>query len=293
MFFFFDDNKARSSSDVSPDRRDIITLSGFGIRNENLHNFASDYANLKVEYGANEYSPIKWNLNDTELQQWYDKRRSEKGNQRRKLKKNKLLLMELCFNLLDKYECQVFSFGLQLSDLMNYKYEYVKYFRYNFENLLQRLGMHLKYSLREDAIMSSITLDWPSSEIKPKEIAEIYWWGYYHGKGVGHGYKSGPLKETNLLPCLMFSRTIENPYMQIADLISGVCHDYVNWVHLEDGKYENRLCHSWPMIRKRIHRDRVTHPSKKYDESECGFVYYGKNKKLLEKVYSNLEAFSD
>lgn len=233
MFFGFFDDVELHVDQEDPDP-DIFAFGGYLLRLENLTQFESRIHEIKEKNGVAPWAPIKWNLKDVSLRNFFcEKNHLEQVDYDHLIEKNCVLRKEL-LTLLSEFSAVVFISGRY--DKNEIQVTRQQYYEWAFENLLQRIGLAVKKHNNEskDCPEVEIVVDWPQEN--KKWIFDIYHRGYFFGRGMNwQEYYAGKLGELNFFESPTHGSTLHSGALQLADLCVGCCRDFLIWAYKGKG----------------------------------------------------------
>lgn len=231
------------------DQKKILCYGGF-FNKEEIMIILDSIKEVKKKLGIDEWFPVKWNFLDEVktfcFKNWkLPKEFAEKKFKKIKERSNEIR-KEIISSIIEYIQVLV---SVRTEELRSFNKETLKWV---FENLFQRVGLIVKPSLFK---ITSLMCDYEDHKsIMYSKLLESYFEGYY----VGKSYFSGPLKKKNLLPFLTFSRTIYNPFLQIADIIVGCFGDLLrSFVRKEKPRQFTLEIYNIIKSKFRSHRDKI------------------------------------
>jgi len=85
-----------------------------------------------------------------------------------------------------------------------------------------------------------------------KAYFEVYHTPWHDGKSLeGHPFSCGTLRHRKAFPDIVVSSTIHNPYLQLADIVTGATMDFVKWTLT--GNYRQRIDMFFPPVVDAFH----------------------------------------
>jgi hypothetical protein len=249
---FLDDTEiVVDPEDSSPD---VFVFGGYFIRQDQLHAFQERIAQVKRHHGLPSHAPVKWNLRDTGLRDFYGPENWLDLGQVDQLMRRSTEIRRNLLGLLGEFEATILISGRY--DISRREATNNDYYQWAFENLLQRVGlMFLSRHTQEcDASSTMLVVDWPQRGID-KSLFDIYLGGYYYGRGIStrQGYYSGPLNGFRLMDSLMHGSTLHSGPLQVADLVVGCCRDFLYWAWRRERL--QRIQGIFDLLIPRFHRD--------------------------------------
>lgn len=219
---------------VDPDdpQPDIFVFGGYFIRQELLHAFQQRICETKFSHGFIWHAPVKWNLRDTSLREFYKTERLLNPENPDELLTKSFAIRRDLLSLLKEFDAQIFISARY--DISRKEANRSQYYQWAFENLLQRVGLMAKLKNTKECQSSSVSLvvDWPQSGID-KRLFDVYMGGYYFGRGFDshQNYFSGDLRQYQFADSIYHASTLHSGPLQIADLVVGCCRDFLSWAY--------------------------------------------------------------
>ena len=235
MFIGFLDNTEIYVGDNRADNRpDIYVFGGYFVEHKRIEELQGRIAEIKTEYGLEAHYPVKWNLRDNTLKDFYQKQGLDDIYEH--LMDSSDSIRRSMLKLISGFDAVVMACGLYRL----YKdTEQRDCYRWAFENLLQRIGLmaQSRDTKRYPNASLMIVVDWPQTEVS-KCLFDIYYSGYHMGKAVdsGQSYYSGPLSSHRFADFLCHSSTLHSGPLQLADLVAGCIKDFLSWCYTGEGK---------------------------------------------------------
>ena len=239
--FYFDDGHL-NFEETYRDRtkkRNLYFISGYSIYYKDLRKFNEKISLIKKRFGLEPEDPIKWNLRDDRIKQFY--------NKRGKISKYKHLLSkadDIRTELLNLF-CDVrYNTALYLSAIVEKKKGEKKVFDQRcFTNLLQRISMHCDPT----EFFHFVFLDFYKEDTT--DMAESYSLGYHHGRDTENNkYRAGSLSKKGFCEAVYFGKTIYNQLLQMADLVAGCSRDYLEFCLTDGVKVFKDVLRFFPII---------------------------------------------
>ena len=225
---FLDDTEiVVDGDDPTPD---IFIFGGFFVRQAYLVDLQRRIAEVKVAYGLPWYAPVKWNMKDKGLQEFYSPDYMLNPDLAVYLRKISDDLRQDLLALLEEFDAKVLISGRY--DISRNPATHSDYYAWAFENLLQRVGL-MAQGLREqgaEVTGTTLVVDWPQRGID-KSLFNLYYGGYHFGRGLEsrQDYFSGPLRQYHFAESLVHGSTLHSGPLQLADLVVGCCRDFLAW----------------------------------------------------------------
>jgi hypothetical protein len=228
---FLDDTELTvDPEDPTPD---IFAFGGYFIQLERLDEFQKRIGEVKEKYSLLSHSPIKWNLKDSGLVQFYDPRRWLNPESHKHLLQVSFDIRRDLLALLAEFDARVFLSARY--DAHWRETSHMEYYGWAFENLFQRVGLFCKRMETQNCRQSSVMIvaDWPQGGVD-KSLFEIYMGGYHYGRGLATNqrYFSGPVSQYRFLESLTHGSTLHSGPLQIADLVVGCSRSFLSWSYL-------------------------------------------------------------
>lgn len=251
---FLDDTEiVVDTADAKPD---IFAFGGYFIRGDKLDELQRRIQQVKEAYGLPGYAPVKWNLRDKTLQNFYQEvNRLEPTLVDDLLRVSDSIRQDL-LALLAELDAKVLISARY--DVANRQATSNDYYTWAFENLLQRIGLMVKdmHKAGNQANRTTLVVDWPQGGIG-KQLFDIHYGGYHFGKGLvtKQDYFSGPLKELRFAESLTHGSTLHLGPLQLADLVTGCCRDFLSWAH--KGTNLQRIRGSFDVLISQFYRNRA------------------------------------
>jgi hypothetical protein len=257
MFYFGDDS---SCSSGGTKLQDVFLFGGFYVDRKLSKSLEKRIAEIKVKFGSTADLPLKWNFKDL-YPTYYAAGKA--ALLKALLAKSDEIRLEMV-RLLDEFHATVLIAGIRGHSLQDLKTRR-EYHAWALTMILQRLGFVCGREDSSDVLRIQVTLDWPGGDIQKSHFA-VFHKAYHDGLSHdGMQFKSGPLRAKGFSPALEYSSTEHNPLLQLADMMLGVCADFVKWSFT--GRGVARLREMFPIVFRRL---RSATPY--YDEFTTGFV---------------------
>lgn len=224
--FFDDTDLLVDDEDKKPD---IFVYGGYFIDQARLAEFQARIVQIKESYGLIWHAPVKWNMRDTALRQFYDEDHWLGQYVFDLAWSNSVPIRRDLLALLGEFDATVMVSARY--DKSKNPEELATYSTWAFENLLQRMGMMAQSRYpNKDYPGFQIVADWPSGALE-KRMFDIYLGGYHFGHGIttGQSYFSGPLKQYGFADSLLHASTLHSGPLQVADMVVGCCRDFIHW----------------------------------------------------------------
>lgn len=166
--------------------------------------------NTKINLGLEDWMPIKWNFSD-EMEKYY----KTHWNSYTEFEKR---YSEIKSKSLDIRKTIVEEAAKGIKILMSIIIDKKRYYHPGVldwlnTNLFQRIGLNMS-TTTTNLLMCDFE---HYKDATRASLVETYFHAYYKGEG----YFSGPLKTRRAFPALAFSSTLQNPFLQLADILVG------------------------------------------------------------------------
>lgn len=204
-FFFLDG----VHEDLNNDK--VLCYGGF-FNTIPLNDLIKLIGNTKISLGLEDWMPIKWNFSSDMKKyyklHWESISPSEFEKKYAAIKQRSLEIR--------KELVKQSSGGIKI--LMSVFIDQKRYFHKDVlnwlnTNLFQRIGLNM-----DAATTNLLMCDFEHYKDPTRiSLSETYFHAYHRGKG----YFSGPLKTRKAFPALAFSNTLQNPLLQLADILVG------------------------------------------------------------------------
>jgi hypothetical protein len=221
MFYFGDDS---SCSSCGTKQQDVFLFGGYYIEPPRLKALEKRIQEIKLKHGGCARLPLKWNFLD--LRAIYAAA-GQLAMFTSLLAKSDLIRLEL-LQLLEEFKAIVLIAAIRghsRNDLKKRR----EYHAWALAMIIQRLAFDCGREDSTNTLRLQLVLDWPGADIQ-KAHFDVFHMGYHDGKtSDGIVFKAGPLKVKGFFPALTYSSIEHNPFLQLADLMLGVCADFVKW----------------------------------------------------------------
>lgn len=193
------------------DIRKVICYGGF-FNTIPLEDLSKLIGTAKINLGLEEWMPIKWNFSD-DVKRYYKKywesvSSAEFEKKYAAIKKRSIeIRKELVKQTAEGIKILVSVFIDQRS---YYHHDVLNWLN---TNLFQRIGLNMN-----TATTNLLMCDFEHYK-DPTRVSLIE--TYFHAYHKGKGYFSGPLKNRRAFPALAFSNAMQNPFLQLADILVG------------------------------------------------------------------------
>lgn len=217
--FYLDDGQFSFREKIF--KRELYFIGGFSIDFDKEKDFEAETISIKENYNLKPRHPIKWNLKDEKIIKYYNE--NDETQIYDSLFSNSDEIRGELLNLLDREE---FNITLFLSAIVRLKSKDKpkKSYQRCFTNLLQRIAMNV--GLTDNC--HCVLLDFFKEDATA--MAKCYSSGFHLGKDTeGNDYTAGSLSEKGFSQSLYFGKTIYNQFLQLADLITGCAHDFLEY----------------------------------------------------------------
>lgn len=219
---------------------EMYMMCGYTIPAEKEKDFNRAISRVKKKYGISDELPIKWNLK--RLRDFYADR-GESAKLERLLREADELRLEI-FDILAKEDYSIVLYASAVARLLPKKKPKDSYQRC-FANLLQRVAQNLTTSER----LHHLYVDFMKED--SDNIAACFASCYHRGIDLeGNSFFSGPLLGRGMSQCLYFGKTRFNPFIQVADLITGCASDFFEFCFCDKGF--DRVTKLFPKIMRRF-----------------------------------------
>jgi len=238
-YFYGDDSSLASSKQMSKmNVKDVRLFGGFYISQENQTRLYDSIIETKKRITGYEHAPVKWNIKD--LKKDYQRLHATKVYEKVMVKSDELRT-ELLSLLSVHHATLRVSVVASLSDQpTNVRQVSSKLDKYSYVMILQRLGILQKVKVKASGFQ--VILDWPSSN-DSRTFSEEHHSAYLTGKTYpisgesSQPYSCGPLKTLNFYPAVLFTKTLCNPFVQLADMVVGATRELVRGLIRRNGNY--------------------------------------------------------
>ena len=210
---------------------DILLVAGYCVPRSRRDELFEAVRHSKKDLLGNEYYPVKWNI--LSLKQHCQNFRDTNVLQSL-LTVSDSLRVRLLAHLLESgatmFASVIQAYSNNRQVLGSTRGDLVGY---SFGNILQRLGLFIKNYRQTSRVHVQLILDWPEGSNRAPFIRE-YWSGWQRGisgEDAGHQstYYSGPLKDLDFDPAILFGCTEFHPGLQLADLVTGVTRSFIDY----------------------------------------------------------------
>jgi len=269
--FYLDDNQFSFTENLRS--REVYIIGGFSVGfDKEERELEQQITAVKQKFGLEKGHPVKWNLRD--LKKHYD----EKGEDElfRNLMDRSDEIRSDLLGILSKEDLGISAFVSAIVRLKRRDKPGISYQRC-LTNLLQRLAMNVDSTDQ----YHSVFLDFFKED--SSEIAACYSNGFHFGRDPeGNSYMAGSLAEKGFSQCLYFGKTIYNPFLQLADLVTGCSKDFIECCLRK--KEFGRVCKFFPIVMNRLWKDPGTKKPFKYGLVIAPQKYY----EPLEEGYAQV-----
>jgi len=272
--FYFDDGHLNFEETYRNRKinRNLYFICGYSIDNKNLREFNENISSIKKRFGLEPDEPIKWNLKDDKIEQFYKKRGKD-------LKRKSLLSKadDIRTELLNLFCDERYNTALYLSAIVEIGKGKKKQFNQRcFTNVLQRILMHCD----DTEFFHFVFLDFYKEDAT--DMADSYSMGYHYGKDTENNqYSGGSLSEKGFCEAVYFGKTIYNQLLQMADLVAGCSRDYLEFCLTDGVKVFNDVLRFFAIIMDKFYPLKntglpfragiVISPDNYYEKLEKGF----------------------
>lgn len=271
---FLDDTEIKvDPEDTAPD---IFAFGGYFIRLDQLEDFQRRIRGIKSRHELLPHAPVKWNMRDSSLIQFYNRERWLNENEPKHLLEISDAIRRDLLSLLCEFDARI---------LISARYDshwreatHGEYFSWAFENLLQRVGLMCQRleTAQNGNASAMIVVDWPQGGVD-KSLFDIYMGGYYYGHGFAtrQKYFSGNLSQYRFLDSLTHGSTLHSGPLQIADLVVGCCRDFLTWAY--KGTKPNKIRGMFDLLIDQFDRN------ERGEVNDCGFKVAKDNRIDIQK----------
>jgi len=270
--FYFDDGQFSFREGIK--KRQLYFIGGYSIDFDKEKELEAEIISIKNKYNLNPRHPIKWNLKDEKIVNYY----KDEEQIYHSLFNNSDEIREELLDIFSKYEITLFISGIvRLKGTGKPRKSYQRCFT----NLLQRIAMNVGITDNCHCVF----LDFFKEDATA--MAECYSSGYHFGKDTeGNTYIAGSLSEKDLSQSLYFGKTIYNQFLQLADLVTGCTQDFMEYC-IKNKEFK-RVMKFFPKIMDKFHKSPEGNPFRK------GIIispddYYGKLEKGFDQIKQELE----
>ena len=244
MWVFFGDENLSSPISVRSRIFQVFLLAGYAIRQEHLHPLLAGMEQVKNSVGLQLRHPVKYNLRDSGVTEYFEQR-GEAALLASAITQADPLRLGL-LNLLKKYNAKTFACVLGGLGFVGKR----EYYTWAAANLLQRIGWLANPTAVHPDLL--VCLDWPMQKVG-KAYFEVYHTPWHDGRSLeGHPFSCGTLRHRKAFPDIVVSSTIYNPYLQLADIVTGATMDFVNWTLTKN--HRQRVDTFFPPVADAFHR---------------------------------------
>ena len=225
---FLDDTEiVVDPEDTAPD---VFVFGGYFIRQDQLHDLQRRVIEVKAAYDLPGHAPVKWNLRDTSLINFYVPKNLLDPNMAAHLLKISFEVRHDLLALLHEFDARILISGRY--DVSWREPTHSEYYQWAFENLLQRVGLMASSmgTIKCDTSSTMLIVDWPQRGVD-KSLFDIYMGGFHYGNGISskQNYYSGPLSQFRFIDSIAHGSTLHSGPLQVSDLIVGCCRDFLSW----------------------------------------------------------------
>jgi len=230
---FIDETNLSLPGVMDPMDRETYVLGGYVLEMTSMGQLRElvNKAKQGLNIGFTERDPIKFNLSDRQIVNFYESR--GRASVLDAARANADQLRASVLSQLTCVKARVFACG---TCRYSKRAESKDCFAWAFENLIQRIGLWLRDSSYPSGYPSLVVVldrrEW--DKIRP--VLESYSAGYWEGKTVhGQEYFSGPLRALNLFESVLVGSSLNNPFLQVADLVAGAVRTFLRWAYRDKG----------------------------------------------------------
>lgn len=213
MYFFGDDYEAS----INKPQHEIFCYGGYLVYKEEIKDLEQFYYKIKSNYHISNYLPLKWNLKDTNLKNFYKDENKDALLYEVIHEKNGDIRKDV-LNGLKKFQIKIVFSGFRELRAETKKSDFLKW---SFTNILQRISFDKNENHNIDIILD-----------RDKENCDLFCKTYHHPYYFREGINEEEFLCKNIcnnLPFISYSVTIYNPFLQIADMIVGACGSFLDY----------------------------------------------------------------
>jgi hypothetical protein len=183
-------------------------------------------ASVKAQHGVPTYLPIKWNLKDPRVRDFYERHGQLAAHERMCGPEMDTLRDELFDGLTGFKVLRVFGVIVEKkhSEKLGRDIREMA-----FVNLLQRVGAFKKWKAGPANTAARVVLDYPDREMGNLPF-DVYHDAYAYGRDrYGNEFSCGPLAGCGFEQGLLYGNTNTSPMLQLADMVAGSTADFFQW----------------------------------------------------------------
>lgn len=216
--------------------KEMYMICGYSIPEENEEAFQAAVSKVKNKHGITSEHPIKWNLKN--LRDFYDARH-ESEKLARLLKEADELRLD-AFDVITQSQFGIILYSSAVARIQPGHKPRESYQRC-FANVLQRIARNIQV----DARPHHVYVDFMKED--SDNISACFACCFHRGVDLeGNKFYAGSLFSRGVSQCMYFGKTCHNPFLQVADLVTGCTSDFLEFCF--SGKGLDRVVKFFPKI---------------------------------------------